>query len=886
MRLATLLLTASALALGAEAAFAQAVDDDVQPATERIVVTGTRASLDEALGIKRDATGFVDAIAAEDTAQFPDLNLAEALQRVPGVTVNRSLGEGSQIVLRGFTPEFSRIEINGMSATPTSLGREFNFAIFASELFTRAEVRKTGSAEQTEGGLAGTVALFTPKPLDSDPGLTLAAAAQANYAEQSESTDPQASLVIGQNWDDTFGAIATFAFSKQSFLSQWADTSNWDRARDAINNNAEAGVSADVLDAWLARAPRILHFDRGRERFGATLDLQYRPFESGLLTWSTLYGKTDRSGLELRTDFAELEGGLGAPRDVVLDNVVDGRGRIVSGVFPAANARTYTTRNSDEETFLQSVLHGEFALSEDWSASGQVGLTEAEGVFFDRAYSFGIIGEGAVSVRGDFVDVVIPGVSITDPADFPDFRYADYRIRTKQDDEFAAQFDLARKLDAGPLSEISFGARYADHTATVDEDKWSITNASPVFDPSALGSNGRAVGLSAAPAELVTLVPFSVPGQPGGFATSIMQVDFAAADDFYGIADLQTEKRPLDSFAVTEEITAAYLKADFQTDIAGAAVIANVGVRWVETALTSSGARQINGVVAPITVERSYDEILPSGSVRVGFTDDLILRAAAGRSLNRPKLADLSPRSTLDVGRNTGTSGNPDLDPFTANYFDVGLEWYFLDEGLLSAAYFRKDIDSLVETLTEDVTLVVPGTLGGPAVPTEFQLTRPINGDEARVQGFEFIAQTPFTFLPAPFDRFGGLFNYTYTESEANFTDAGDVSSVQLPGLSKNSFNAVAYYQHGPADVRLAYAWRDEFVDNPFGPGGNPIWQDGFGQLDLSASFEITDQLTLQFEGLNLTEEGEYLYTAGRKDLPVRRASNERRMAVGLRFRL
>lgn len=876
--------------LGVCAAAAQTTpgNDGSDPAVtnlDEVVVVGTRASLGDALAVKRGADGFVDAIVASEIAQFPDLNLAEALQRVPGVTITRNQGEGSQLIVRGFTPDFTRVEINGMSATPTSLGREFNFSIFASELFTRAEVRKTGSADQTEGGLAGTVSLFTPKPLTFAEGPIFAASTQASYADKSERTDPRGAIVFGRNWGDRFGVVATAAYSQQTFLSQWADTSNWDRASDSIVDAQEVGVSREVLDAWIPRAPRLMRFDRDRERIGGSLDVQFRPNAASLLTWSTLYGQTERSGLELRTDLAELEGGLLRPRDVVVDGVVDGRGRIVSGVFPLATARVYTTENSDDEEFVQSVLRGEFELGANWSLNTQIGLTEGRGVFFDRAYSFGREGDGTVRVDGDFVSVAVAGVTSDSPAGYNLFRFADFRIRTKQDDEYAAQFDLTRHLQFGPLSGITFGARYADHTASVIEDKWGgLTDTNAVFPAAARGANGRAVGLAGAPTGAVTLLPFGVSGQPANFATQIMQLDFDVLDAFYGLTGLQTAYRPLDSYEVSEAITAAYARVDVDTEMGGVTVTGNLGLRWVDTALVSSGARQIGNAITPIRVERSYEEVLPSATLRADLNDSLVLRGAAGRTLNRPTLADLSPRSTLDLGRNVGSSGNPELDPYTATYYDLGLEWYFASEGLIAATYFRKDIDSLVETLAEDVTLVVSGTLGGPAVPTQFQLTRPINGDEAQVQGLEFIVQTPFTFLPAPFDGLGGLFNYTFTESEANFTDAGNVSSVQLPGLSKNSFNAVLYYQTDALDVRFAYAWRDEFVDIPFGPGGNPIWQDAFGQLDLSATLNVTDQLAVKFEGLNLTDQGEFLYTAGRKDLPVRRADNERRFAIGLRY--
>lgn len=886
MKLSSTLIMA-ALAVPGAALAQTAPDGSGQEAVtvDDVVVTGTRASLAGALTVKREADGFVDAIVASDIAQFPDLNLAEALQRVPGVTITRNQGEGDQIILRGFTPDFTRVEINGMSATPTSLGREFSFSIFASELFSRAEVRKTGSADQVEGGLAGTVQLYTPKPLDRPEGVTFAASASSSYAELSKAYDPRFALVAGRNWGDRFGAVATIAYSDQSFLAQWADVSNWDQLRDSLTAAARNGVPAATLDSWLPRAPRLLHFERSRERVGASLDLQYRPYDGGLLTLSALYGQTERSGLELRTDLAELESGVVRPANVITDNVIDGRGRIISGTFGDAEARAYTTENSNDETFTQVVLRGEFELGDAWSLDVLAGATQSTGVFFDRAYSFGRVGDGVLTVNGDFANFSIPGVSSTDPRAFTNFRYADFRNRTKHDDEYAAQFDLSRQISLGLVSAVSFGTRYADHTQSVEEDKWGGLNASdPVFLASARGPNGLAVGLSGAPANAVTLVPFHVSGQPGGYPTSIMRLDFDVLNAFYGLNAMKTARQPLASFEVTEEITAAYARADVDTTIGGFAVKGQFGVRWVDTALTSIGARTINNVITPIEVERSYDELLPSASFRVELTDDVFLRTAFGRTLNRPKLEDLSPRATLDVGRNTGSSGNPELDPFTATYFDVGLEWYFGPEALIAATYFRKDIDSLVETLTEDVTLTVPPTTGGAPVPTLFQLIRPINGEDARVQGVEFIIQTPFSFLPAPLGGFGGLFNYTFTDSEANFRDATNVSSVQLPGLSKNSFNAVLYHQTDRTDVRLTYAWRDALVDNPFGPGGNPIWQDAFGQFDLSGTFKLSDRLAIKFEALNLTKKGERLYTAGREDLAVRRADNERRFGFGLRY--
>ena len=228
------------------------------PAEDEIVVTGFRASLEKSLDIKRSAAGIVDAITAEDMGKFPDLNLSESLQRIPGVTLVRNAnGEGQSINLRGLGPQFTRVEIDGMTGLPNGTsgrfgvdegGRAFNFEILASELFDKAEVYKTATPDQTEGGLAGVVQLETPKPFDHK-GFKISAGTLGSYSQNTGKIDPRLSLLVSQNWGDVFGIAASVAYSHTRFATDTAEAGSW---RPFSNSNTGTPAPADVRAALVA----------------------------------------------------------------------------------------------------------------------------------------------------------------------------------------------------------------------------------------------------------------------------------------------------------------------------------------------------------------------------------------------------------------------------------------------------------------------------------------------------------------------------------------------------------------------------------------------------------------------------------------------------------
>lgn len=861
---------------------------------DTIVVTGTRGALNEALADKRAGLNFLDAIVAEDIAQFPDQNIAEALQRVPGVTLNRDGGEGRTVVVRGFTPNFTRVEINGLSAISAQDSRSFDFAVLASELFSSAEVRKSTSAGFTEGGLAATVNLSTPKPLGFDD-FVLVASGDGAYAEQADELNSRASLLVGKNWNDVLGIAASLAYSDQSLYRDDYTVGSWDFARDSIAASDRAALTEEQLNARLPRNPRRQLLDQNRERIGGTLDIQARPVSALELTLSGIYTTSNRNGPELRFDFLELEGGLRNPRNIVVDN-----GRIISATFDEAEPRVYTQYLDVDDSFAQLAFGADYDVTDSLVATAKLGYTRAESENVYNFWSFGVLGIGSYELQGNYIiPSFIPDnnrdripdndgapIDFSDPSTFVNWRFFSGGRVLQVNDEFSAETSLKQEFTSSPfVSALSAGVRYAEQGSNRKRGEF-------VARPSDPGSLAPSGGLGADPS-VQTLVPWNLSGAPSAYPQGIFRIEDAAALDIFQVPDFVRPVNPLQSYAVDEKSLAGFIQADFEID----RLRGDLGVRAVRTDLTTAGTRALNGIAVivggrtineteAVRFENDNTEVLPSTNWRYEVREDLLLRAAAGKTLTRPQLGDVSPESTLDIGRGTGSSGNPDLLPFTAWNFDLSAEWYFAPEALLGLTLFHKDIGSLTETLTEDVILDLPSTQGGPLRPTTISLQRPINGDEASVSGVEFLAQTPFAFLPGALSNLGGSFNYAYAESSATFANDDDVRSVTLPGLSKHSLNAILYYQDDRIDTRLAYNWRSDYLAETFGAGGQPIYRDAYGQLDLSVDYTLTERLGLRFEALNLTDEGTFDYTDRREDLPTSFSDNERIFKFGLRYEL
>lgn len=901
---ASFALLAGGTALAQESANTGEDDVSVQ---DTIVVTGVRGSILSSLSQKRNADGFVDAVSAEDLGKFPDLNLSESLQRIPGVTLSRNdFGDGSSINLRGLGPRFSRVEINGMTAPVNDArGGGFNFEILASELFSNAEVKKSFSASDVEGGLAGNVELSTPAAFDRD-GFSLSASAQGQYAERAGDWGPRAAILISQNWNDRFGITASLAYSDTTYLT----TSNGGIAARPLNAAATAALRTTAnADQLAGLIPSTINYEVNndqRETLGATLGVQFRPSEQLEISLNGIYGTIEGNRRFTRAD-APPESGIFSIADDTIAN-----GVIQSATLSDVQNRIATNDTDIDEEFVQVSASASFTPNDNWTITPFIGFTERELSDDASLLSFarGNLSTGALTrypvsydINGSFIEFSSPGLNLEDAALADEYFLNVFLIRptVDRDEEFSTKLDFTREFFDSPISRVDFGARYSSRETARSFIEVRVDDLA--------GTDLRTLPTLA---DALVFEEFDISGMPGSFPSRIISADPDAILDLYFLNgfNIDAYRSPLtgalvderitgrtvpgsvfinrqaraaqESFSGQEDTLALYGEITFEIND----MLFNAGLRYIDTEQTSSGFQVANNFSTPIEVTNSYNEVLPSLSLRYEARPDLILRAAYSKSLTRPTLNDLRVSESfggIDASGGSGTRGNPELDPFTSDNLDFGVEWYFAPEGLIAANAFYKSVDGLIvsSTVTEDrqyLSQVTGELITGPIV---FSL--PSNGAPAEITGLEFIAQSRFDFLPGALSNFGGIFNYTYADSDAAFEE-GDTSGeiAAIPGLSKNSFNAILYYDDGRLDARLSYAYRDRFVRTTAGSFGVPEFQNDYGQLDLSANYSVTDQLTLQFQALNLTEER--LEVESVRSIPNDTAQLDRRIFIGARY--
>ncbi|WP_395943869.1 TonB-dependent receptor [Brevundimonas sp.] len=895
------------------AAFAQSADTtvaDQATVVDEVVVTGTyRRSLQQAVDIKRDTVGFSDSIVATDVANFPEQNLAEALQRIPGVTIERNRGIGSRVSVRGLPTDYTFVTINNLATASGSGGRDVQFDIFASEIIQQVTVQKSPRASDEEGGIAGTVNISTARPFDYS-GHKLVGSVEGAYNSISEEVDPKISFLASNTWGD-WGALASFSTARRSNRTDSNSGINFrpvtrfttmgsGRGAQAVAVLArDAGVVVPVPNDK-AVTDRIVFQDKVGDRaymnvqdqWGATLALQYKPSANFDLSFDAMLGGFDTN--EDEYDAAAYSASSRSTLETIHeydDTTLADQGLIVLRDV----SYTATQHEMLSKEYINETDYAQFGAEmnwrgADWKLHGLAGYSGAEKTLDYANLKHVAYAPSRTRWTADGGETIQSansgGFDMYSSFDRYLFEAYETSFEKIQDDKYVAQLDFTKdfSLDFFPaLTSVQVGARYTDKSK---ERQYGALN----IQGSGAGLTNY-IGRPMSQSELTSIGDL-VPG--GGY--SIRDITWSQVSNDYArrtfrYAGFSTPFDPGQYYEVSEQVASAYAMANLDFDIGAVPVAVNGGVRYVDTSITSSGFHQVQtptGGTAytpdPVSSDGSYDKLLPSLNFTADLTDSIVFRGAASETLIRPGLTDLAYKRTASWSSFRFTDGNPNLKPTYAKQWELGLEKYLPEGGLLAVSYFSKTIEGVVrQALTgtvPDVTVYnANGSVNG---IYDFDVYSPINEPGSYdVNGVELVAIVPFGVFYAPLEGFGVNANYTMLDSSLTGSSALGIPTPPI-GLADNTYNVTLFYENARFQGRVSYNYKDAYVEG-IGYEMYPITRDGYGQVDLSLSYNLSDRAQISLEGINVTDEATTGYTMD-PSFPTMNEKSGRRVSLGLRM--
>ncbi|MGS2721795.1 TonB-dependent receptor [Paraglaciecola aestuariivivens] len=831
--------------------------------TEVIEVKGFRGSVQKSLNIKRFADTIVDAISAEDVGKFPDQTVADALQRVPGVQVEKSEGESDRVSIRGTAPHLNLTLLNGQnvaSATAshsiTRASRGFNYSLLPTELIDTLEVHKSAQAKVQEGSVGGTVIVRTRKPLNEEAN-TMAFSLKDVYQQTSGEHSPTLSGYYSwKSEDENIGFNLGGVLKETSTQRDGLGATGYNHAYTI--NDATYFTPRDV---------KASRFSSGKELTTLSSAFQYAFDPAWVLTFTNLYSNVEKENRSItngvwigENSYADL---TGTPNGDILsagtvqmnpnDLHSDARWHHYGNRFESR----YTTANEIGE--YQTKVH-DLRLdhsTDNYDLVMQLGITKAEGEIEIRALDFEAQTDASYNIENDNISFSLD--SNPTPSDYYGVYIADKNYVNDQQESYF-QTDFNYRLDDGVIKSVDLGFKYSDHEKTSrirlkERFPWFSYNQEysgsayleslyPGFGVQAIDMGGRTNGL---------VKDF----MGGGEHPYLFDFDFSTLDSaFAEVALLRDYWHPGYALQVEEKVSSVYAQANFESG----KLKGNAGVRVAKTEQTSTGVDiltpagwfkwdEVVKTAVPIAVERDYTDVLPSLNLSYTLNDEVILRLAAAKVISRPDYDLLAQRKIYS--RAGGIQGNPYLDPTKADQYDLSAEYYFTDSSILSFAVFYKNIRSYVveKLITADV--VLPDDEGVNSLDQDgvlysveqMELRTPINGSGGTNKGFEVNVQHDFG------NGFGALANYTYQDADM------DEEGAVLPNNSDDTFNLSGYYETRDYSARLSYSFRSAYYAGL--ARSIDRYTDDYGQWDANFNYTINENLSASLQILNLTDENQ-----------------------------
>ena len=889
---------------------------------EIIEVRGFSRSLIQSLNQKRFSDTVSEQISADDLGALPDISMADALTRLPGISAVRTGGQAAQINIRGLSGGFVFSTLNGREQVSTSGSRSIEFDQYPSELISSAAVYKSPKASLIEGGVAGTVELETASPLNNDQTHKFVANVRGMYndraSEVSDATefgDRISFSYQGKYLDDTLGVALGYArLFQPSVATQFIglaynDTKDVDGAANDTN-----GPLANPENEYISEGFELQHLGGEETRNGYLAAIEWAPADNFKLKGDAFLSRFDKES------FARgLRVKLGGPTAAYANAQLDGNAVIGAAVNRTSQSYTRVEIVNDDNQDFDEV--DSFGINADWqvtdrlSVNADVSLSRAKSNF-RNGLLWSLVAEDAnaetpvfdnnVAINYQLNGLNLPDVGFNQAAAFSDIdrvmvsKYGIYPDQT-EDEVTAFKLDFKYELESDIFSSVEFGARYSDR---------EYSRKRSVFE---YGNDG-AFSATQPPLRLTDDMASVVDWQ-GEFSyfPSYLAIDLDKALNAWfpdgtpepvqtwgnadGVDDAQGYTTNyswsvLQSGSVFEDVLAAYVMVNINTQIAGLDLSGNVGVRRVETDQSATvlenvagdarlGAQNIvdeNGIVndlyAPNVLGTKYTDYLPSLNLNLQLNDNSLVRFAAAKVMSRAPINRLAGDASANVSDdgviNGSSTNNPFLKPFYADQYDLSYEYYFEEgNGTIAAALFYKNIDSFVETLSienfdfKGNGFNVPDSIEDPVSGEQVATTNGIyttavnNGEGGYIRGLELAYTQVFTFLPEPFNGLGANASYSYTESEIESITSlgGDTLAQSLPGLSNNVFNATVFYSMDDFETRLNVRYRDEFVSEQVAINEQVVNFDAETVVDFQTSYRFSDSLTMLLQVNNLTDE-------------------------------
>lgn len=845
---------------------------------ESITVIGRLSEqIEESLRRKRDADVISDSASSTRIGELPAANLAEALQRVPGVAIEREVGEGQFVSVRGLGPLFQSVTLNGAPVAfnenirnSTQSGRQFRFRALSADLLAGAKLTKSATPDLVEGGIGSNIDIETVGGLDGEPFVSL----RVGAAAESRNRDPRADLSVAGRVVGRGGEWGVVGGLSQEGRSVIYDRFQIQRYLPVVIEGMGVSSPSDVRTT-VEREDRLRRSLFLGGEWQATPNVRLR-FDSLISTFDNAI-REDRLVYVLG---AQLQG-AGATASI-RDEVVTA-GSVVVGKID-------NNTEFSEQGHLNVVLSGggEVVLGQ-WVFSPRISVSEARSrldtplqrISFQTrrpvAYAFDL---GDATSRREAA-LLRTELDIADPSALELQKFGIRAIRSV-DDDFTALIDVRRALDAqlGALTvfELRLGVQASNRGrdyqrrdreaalrtgAVITPTFHDLTVPSGVFDGLILDHPGQWAVAAFAPFQ----DSFLIPGEHDG--VGVQPGDLTPTG-----ADMQN------SYKVGERVSAVYGRFDFEGVAGSMSFFGNGGVRLVSTQTRVWGAMlgsDMDGTAAIRQVSHGDSNLrfLPSANIAFDLDADRRLRLAASRTLTRPSLADLrlatAPASVLvsdiyDRGQAaidhpasgvifTGVGGNPALKPYMSTNFDVSYEWTF-QGGALSLAWFHKSIDDFIGLVAAPETLVFE-TRSGPLVQAEVLMSRPANLGRATSQGLEIGLHRR---LPSGF----GLW------ASATLTDAGGPNGrSSLAGVSRLAYSINPFFERGPVSAGLSWSWRSAFRSEADMQGGgvSDFTVGAAGYLDAQASIDVGKAGQLVLSASNLTDTTDLAYEQDKRRL-------------------